>query len=123
MMADDEDNEDPATVKTAVSAYKMFQSAMRLLIARADITAAQNYIEFKMVGLPAPWDRAAIHLIREHGLTPQEIAANNKRVAMHVAEALENIARNVATKEDLEAFKAEVTETLKYVREQRGKLV
>jgi hypothetical protein len=122
VMTDDKDD-DPEVVKIAVGAYKMFQSAIKLLIARADTTAAQNYIEMVMVGLPAPWDRAAIHLIREHGLTPGEIAKNNKRIALHVAEALENVARNVQTIADLEAFKTELEQTLTYVREQKARLV
>lgn len=108
--------------KTAVAAYDMFQSAMKLLIARADTTAAQNYVEFKMVGLPAPFDRAAIILIREHGMTPQETAAHNKTIALQALETIADVARTIQDRSHFESLEGSKSLT-EYVRAQRGKLL
>jgi hypothetical protein len=117
-MSDEDATEKSDQEKVAIAAYEMFQTAMKLLIGRADTTAAQNYVEFKMIGLPAPFDRAAIILVRAHGMTPQEMAAHNKTIALQALATLSDLARNIRDESvgDLSGLD-------EYVRAQRGKLL
>jgi hypothetical protein len=56
-----------------IAGYDMLQTAVMSLMWAADRSAAKNYIEITMGGLQAPFDRAAIHLIRPGGKTPSEL--------------------------------------------------
>jgi hypothetical protein len=74
------------TYDIALAGYEMLQASMRELVMRADETAARNYMSIQMVGLPAPFDRATIELIRPGGKTPHERAEEFVRrcvLAMH----------------------------------------
>lgn len=121
-MSDEEEVEPTDPTAIAVAAYDMFQIAMKTLIARADTTAAKNYVEFKMVGVPAPWDRAAIHLIRVHGMTPQEMASHNKAIALQTLDTLDRVLAGIQNLSHFEVVQ-ESNKLGEYVREQRGKLL
>lgn len=56
-----------------IAGYEMLQTVVTSLMWASDRSAAKNYIEIVMDGLMAPFDRAAIHLIRPGGRTPNEL--------------------------------------------------
>lgn len=56
-----------------IAGYEMIQTAVTALLVSADRDAAKNYIEITLDGVRAPFDRAAVHLIRPGGKTPHEL--------------------------------------------------
>jgi len=63
----------------AIAGYEMIQTAVMALQMSADKDAAENYVEITLGGLHAPFDRAAIHLIRPEGKSPHELREHAER--------------------------------------------
>lgn len=56
-----------------LTAGDMVMGAVHMLVAHADQGGARNYVKMECVGLPLPFDRVNIELMRPGGKTPHEL--------------------------------------------------
>ena len=105
-------------IDVAVAAYEMIMSAISLLVARADQSAAKNFVAIAVSGVDSPFDRCFIELVRPGGKNPAELAEHRKQVAIQAIVMLNDIAR--ALKAGLEI--KEPTALLEFANDLRGQL-
>lgn len=72
------DEETMAAVESGIQTHDMFQHLMGMINMWADPAQPGNYVALKMVGMMAPFDRAAIELIRPGHMDSAELCEQLK---------------------------------------------
>lgn len=100
----------------AIKNYELIQSMANMLIQGADKSKARNFVSVNMEGVPLPFDRVHIELMRPGGKTPTELAQDIKddlrRLALIVIRKDFDVAVSLALKinkdRDFDIFVPEV---------------